>query len=83
MSKYPPSRNKVVDIEISNRIREIRRHTDPVYEMLNNASMRFFRSAYSQDFTFEVKRWVNRLIIETKVQFPLFKETVKSIFVGG
>lgn len=71
MSKYPPSRNKIVDTEISAKIKDVAKNFDPKYDMLVNAGMKFNMDKF--DYTFEIKKWVNKLIAETKDQFPLFK----------
>lgn len=34
------------------------------------------------DFTKEIKMWLNKLVTETKTQFPIFKEKMRSIFVN-
>lgn len=82
ISKYPPSRCKFIDTEISSKIKEMKKHMDPAYDMLTNAGMKFNGDDTKQDYTYEVKKWVNKMIAETKQQFPKFKETVTQIFLG-
>jgi predicted component of type VI protein secretion system len=70
--KYPPSQNKIVDIELSRKIKEVSKHNDPQYEMLNNAWVSFSNKTNNKDFTKEIKIWLNILTKEVKKQFPKF-----------
>ena len=72
MSKYPPSRHKIVDSDISSKIPEMRRHLEPQYDILSNAGVNF-RVEGLVDYTKEIKKFINKLIKETKGEFPRFR----------
>ena len=44
--------------------------------------MEFGFEEKQKDFSKEIKKFLNALISESKSQFPLFKQTMKSIFSG-
>jgi hypothetical protein len=50
MSKYPQSRSKIIDTEISAKIQHVAKNLDPKYDMLANAGMKF--QTDKPDYTF-------------------------------
>lgn len=51
--------------------------------MLSNANMDFNYCPKKTDFTKEIKTWLNRLIIECKIQLPVFRKKMKKIFLNS
>ena len=81
--KYPPSRTNLIDTELSEKIQETKGYSVVKYDLLKNAGMEIGLTPGQTDFSKEIKRWLNRLIQETRKQYPLFKQTMKSIFSGS
>jgi hypothetical protein len=52
ISKYPPSRSKIIDTEISSRIKPMAKHMDPTYDMLTNSGMKFHGDSNKHDYTY-------------------------------
>lgn len=82
LMKYPPSRKKIVDTDLAVKIKQVKRHTDYAYDILRNANFQFDYSPTKHDYSRDIKRWLNRLIIESKAQFSKFRSTVKKIFTN-
>lgn len=81
--KYPPTRSKLIDTELSERIKEIKVFSVIKYDLLRNAGMEFGIKKGQTDFTTDIKLWLNCIIKESKAQFPLFKERMKRIFTNN
>lgn len=82
VQKYPPNHNKIVDTDLSRKIKEIYKHAEPQYEMLHNAGMSFSNKANKVDFTKDIKIWLNMLIKEVKKEYPKFSEKMRSVFLN-
>jgi hypothetical protein len=82
ISKYPPSRHKIADSELSKHITEVKRHADVQYETLKNAGVSFVDDTGKEDFSREIKIWINKLIRELRSIFPKFKNDMRTLFRG-
>ncbi len=82
IKKYPPSKNKIVDTELANKIREVNRQSDLANDILRNSGMNFSDDTGKRDFTREIKLWINRLIEHTKVFYPRFKKQMTVLFTN-
>jgi hypothetical protein len=82
IKKYPQSKHKVVDTDLSKYIVDVNRQFDPYYDLVRNSGVSFVDTTGKTDWTREIKVWINLLISETKKVFPIFKNKVKEIFVG-
>lgn len=80
LKKYPPSRKKIVDTDLATKIKEVKRHTDYAYDILRNANFDFEYSSTKHDYSRDIKRWLNALILESKAQFSKFRSTIRKIF---
>lgn len=81
--KYPPSRTKQVDTELSERIKETKSFSMVKYDLLKNAGVYFGEKKGQTDFSTEIKQWLNKLILETKKEYPSFKQKMKDIFTNN
>lgn len=50
--------------------------------MLRNARMSFVDDTRKQDFTREIKEWLNKIVREIQRVFPKFKEDMRELFRG-
>lgn len=80
--KYPPSKSKIIDTELSKQIVEVNRTFDLQNDILLNAGMSFVAED-QRDYTRSIKQWLNMLISETKAVYPTFKQIIKEIFTDG
>lgn len=66
ISKYPPSRRKKIDTELSDKISINNKFSVIKYDMLSNSKMNIGMVEKQTDFTKEIKIWLNVLVTETK-----------------
>lgn len=71
-----------MDTEISKYITEIRNHTNLENDILRNAGMSFVDNTGKNDFTREIKVWINKLLSEVRRVFPKFKKDMQEMFRG-
>jgi|JI6StandDraft_1071083.scaffolds.fasta_scaffold370263_2 hypothetical protein len=50
--------------------------------MLRNAEISFVDNSGKQDFTRDIKNWINKLVLEVKRVFPKFKQDMHEFFRG-
>ena len=63
--KYPPSRKKIVDTELSDRIVATKEYLVVENDMLKNAQMDLGLRDGQTNFDKDIKIWINKLIAET------------------
>lgn len=80
--KYPPSRNKIVDTSLSEKIKTTKHFSPVEHDMLRRAGIKLGLVDGQTNFNKDIKIWINMLIKETDSQFPRFKDTMKRIFIG-
>jgi hypothetical protein len=82
LNKYQPSRKKIIDTDLISKVKEVKRHTDLAYDILLNARFDFGYEAGKADYSRDIKRWLNVLVIESKAQLPRFRKVFKHIFTN-
>lgn len=82
LKKYPPSKKKIIDNDLTSKVKEVKRHTDFAYDILLNANFDFQYCSDKLDYSRDIKKWLNAIIKESKAQFPKFRSTFKHIFMN-
>lgn len=82
MKKYP-SKNKIVDLTLSQAIKDKELHREMHYDILRNAGMSFVDDTGRTDFSCEIKVWLNKLILEVRRTLPAFRNAMKTLFTGS
>ena len=80
INKYPPSRRRIIDTELTEKIKEKKFCSVAKYDILKNSGVPIGMDEDQTDFTKDIKLFLNALIKETRKEFPLFKQTMKGIF---
>lgn len=63
INKYPPSRRKIIDTDISEKIKDTSKEFSIVkYDMLSGAKMDIGLDEKQTDFTKDIKLWLNKLV---------------------
>jgi hypothetical protein len=62
------------------KIKEFNRSEEVAYDLLANAGISFSAPSNKDNFTREIKLFLNTLITETKTQYDNFKKTMEEIF---
>lgn len=82
INKYPPSRRKIIDTELTEKIPEMRIFSIAKYDILKNAGSLIGLDQNQKDFTRDIKLFLNKILKETREQYPKFKQTMKTIFTN-
>lgn len=82
INKYPPSRRKIIDTELTEKIPEVMSFSVAKYDILKNSGSQIGFNQNQTDFTRDVKVFLNKIIKESKKQFPKFKQIMKTIFAN-